>query len=235
MIYKIPQIIKNSLLNKKPNRVVYTAITGKYDVLLDPEYINNNWDYICFTDNENMVSDFWEIRMMEDSNLDNVKKARKYKILPHQYLEEYDYSLWIDGNFRIVGDIDYYIKRYADISSAVCFKHPERDCTYDEAEVIIELGKDSENIVLKQIDKYVIDKYPKNHGLIASGILYRKHNDPELKELMNDWWYEVESHSRRDQLSFNYVCWKKGFEYDLCDLCYWNNEFFERLNHRKIE
>ena len=41
-----------------------------------------------------------------------------------------------------------------------------------------------------------------------------------VKELMDEWWNEVKSMSRRDQLSFNYVCWKKDFQYSICNLNY---------------
>ena len=110
----------------------------------------------------------------------------------------------------------------------MCMNHPDRDCIYQEAEAVVELKKDTENIVSIQIHKYLGENYPKNNGMIASGILYRTHNDPVVKELMNEWWNEVKLMSRRDQLSFNYVCWKKEFQYSICDLDYSKSEFFIR-------
>ncbi|MCK9152227.1 DUF616 domain-containing protein [Methanobacterium alcaliphilum] len=169
---------------------------------------------------------------MENSNLDKIKKARKYKILPHRYLEEYDQSLWVDGNFMILNDINKFIKKFAKQTSMMCIAHPDRECIYEEAEVCIKVKKDSEEIISKQINKYSLEKYPPNNGLIASGILYRKHNDPQVIKLMEDWWKEVKLHSRRDQLSYNYVCWKNRFHYDECDLLYWNNKYFNRLEHK---
>ena len=226
----LSKIFKNN--NKK---VVYTAITGDYDELFTPVYINDNWDYVCFTDNNNLKSDFWQIRKMKDLKLDKVKKARNYKILPHLYLQEYQYSLWIDGNFRIIGDIDEYIRRFSKDKSMLCFVHPERKCIYDEAEVCIKLNKDSDEIIKKQIKEYQSENYPENRGLIASGILFRKHNDPIIINLMNKWWDELKLHSFRDQLSFDYVCWKKSFDYDKCDLCCWETEYFEWNSHNKKE
>ena len=52
--------------SRKHKKVVYTAITGYYDGLITPEYINKDWDYICFTDNPDLTSDFWQIRKMEE-------------------------------------------------------------------------------------------------------------------------------------------------------------------------
>lgn len=219
--------------NREHKKVVYTAITGNYDELYTPEYVNNGWDYICFTDNPDLTSKFWQIRKMEESDdLDPIKKARKYKIQPHHYLPEYDVSLWVDGNFKIIGNIDDYIGRYVLKSSMMCIDHPDRDCVYQEAKAVVELKKDIEYIVSTQINKYMGENYPPNNGMIASGILYRKHNDPVIKDLMGGWWDEVKTMSRRDQLSFNYICWKKDFIYDICDLSYWGNEYFERTAHK---
>jgi hypothetical protein len=125
--------------------------------------------------------------MEESDDLDPVKKARKYKIQPHKYLPEYEISLWIDGNFRIVGNIDEYIKIYAIKNSMICLNHPERNCVYKEAEAVVKLKKDTENIVSIQTNRYLDENYPKNNGMITSGILYRKHNDPVVNELMNEW------------------------------------------------
>lgn len=225
LLYKIFRV--------KNKKVVYTAITGDYDELLTPKYVNDDWDYICFTDNDNIKSDFWEIRIMEHLDLDKGKKARKYKVLPHIYLPKYNYSLWIDGNYRIVDDINKYIKRYVKKNPMLCLVHEYRDCIYEEAKKCIEMNLESEKVINSQINGYRVEGYPKNNGLVASGILYRKHNDPKVIALMNAWWAEINLKSRRDQLSFNYVCWKENFEYDQCKLSYRGNEFFEYLPHKK--
>ena len=227
----------NDLYKFKTNKfnkiAVYTAITGDYDELITPTYINENFDYICFTDNKDLVSDFWEIRLMEDLNLDKVKKARRYKVLPHIYLQEYEYSLWVDANFKIIGDLEDFINKYwVNNHPMMCIIHPERDCIYDEAKSCITLKKDSEEVIESQIEKYKKEAYPKNYGLISSGILFRKHHDPKVIKLMEDWYHEIINNSRRDQLSFNYVCWKNRFDYDKCDILVWRNEFFERIAHK---
>lgn len=49
-------------------------------------------------------------------------------------------------------------------------------------------------------------------ALAKINILYRRHNEPVLIRVMEDWWYFLENYSRRDQLSFVYVLWKNGFD-----------------------
>lgn len=54
--------------------------------------------------------------------------------------------------------------------------------------------------------------FPEHYGLGENNILYRRHNEPALVRVMEDWWYFLENYSRRDQLSFVYVLWKNGFD-----------------------
>lgn len=223
---------QNRLDLKDKKVAVYTAITGGYDVLETPSIENRNFDYICFTDNPNLTSDFWEIRLMEDEEeLDAIRRARKYKVLPHKYLPEYDYSLWIDGSFDIISNIADYIQDYSQNHKLLAIPHEVRDCIYEEAEVCIKKEKDSPEIINEQMAKYEEEGYPQHNGLIASGILFRDHHDPEVIKLMEMWFDEIRNYSRRDQLSFNYVCWKNNFQYDTSDIFYHRNQYFSRLIH----
>ena len=47
--------------------------------------------------------------------------------------------------------------------------------------------------------------------MVETNILLRKHNDEKCVLLDNAWATELLQQSHRDQLSFNYVCWKQGF------------------------
>ncbi|RAP50415.1 MAG: hypothetical protein BZ136_01345, partial [Methanosphaera sp. rholeuAM74] len=216
---------------KEEKLVVYTAVTGTYDEPITPSYVNPEFDYICFTNNPNLKSDFWDIRLMEEDTQDNVRMARKYKILPHKYLSEYDYSLWVDTNFEITGDLSRYIDKYSINNKLMCIKHDMRDCIYDEAHSCIDSQKDNPDIIEQQISKYSEEGYPAHNGLIASGIIFRDHHDEDVKMVMQTWYEEVSNHSKRDQLSFNYACWKNNFKYDESRVFYFKNEYFQRHDH----
>jgi hypothetical protein len=202
--------------------VVYTSIIGNYDKLVDPKVIPDNVDFICFSD-DNHKSDIWKIRKVEFHSDENSRTSRKYKILPHRYLPEYDVSIWVDGNKTIVGDITEYCNYLGDKNLAV-FDHMQckdkRCCIYEEANAIINMGKrfrkykDHPHIIEAQMDRYRKCGYPENNGLVFSCGMIRNHNNPQVINLMEDWWSELESGSKRDQLSFNYVCWKNGFKYN---------------------
>ena len=206
--------------------VVYTVIMGDYDYLKDPEYIMENCDYICFTNNRNLTSDVWKIRYDSCENLDNTKWQRRHKIMAHEYLPEYKWSVYVDGNVRITGDFRKYIRSEGQGKGILCLKHPNRNNVYEEAEACIQLKKDNPDIIMAQMRKYKEEGYTGNNGLVVSNVLVRCHMDSEVINIMEQWWREIETFSRRDQLSFNYVCWKNNYNYDVSLLKCWKSEYW---------
>ena len=198
--------------------VCYTCITGQYDQLRQPKAINKNIDYVCFSDKLAIVQNVWKFKPipLELKNLSNVKKQRIIKICPHRYLKEYKVSIWIDGNIEIQNDLSIFLKQY-DLNAYPLYirTHPCRNCIYDEAKACIRLRKDSLQSISKQIDAYKKDGYPMHIGLVESNIILRKHNDAKCILLDNLWASELLKYSHRDQLSFNYVCWKLHFQYGI--------------------
>ena len=193
---------------------VYTCLVGDYDILDEPVYCPPNIDYFIVTNldipNTSMwkkidVNDFGEVQY-----LDNTKKSRYAKILPHRIFKNYEYSIYIDPTFLIVGDLSKYIKCVGGIPFASNW-HSQRNSIYDEAEVCIIMGKEREDIIHKQIKKYRDDGMPENFGLIECNMLVRKHFDEKCIRLMEDWWKEYLTWGRRDQLSLPYVIWKNGY------------------------
>ena len=68
--------------------VVYTAFTGGYDSLKEPEFVDENTRYVCFTQNPDLTSKTWEIIQMEPSTLDDNRIAKQYKIFPNKYFPD---------------------------------------------------------------------------------------------------------------------------------------------------
>ena len=197
--------------NDMNNKVVYTCITGGYDVLKTPK-VSLGFDYVCFTDNPDIKSDVWEIRPMpkEVESLSKVKQQRYVKINPHLFLKEYDLSIWVDGNISLNGNLNDFLKRdiIKDRTSVYVPTHPSRKCIYAEAKAVISMKKDVASVVNPQMDRYKKEGYPADNGLLQSNILVRYHNKKDCITLMEAWSDEVMKGSHRDQLSFNYVSWK---------------------------
>jgi hypothetical protein len=223
--------------NRKNKIVVYTAITDNYDILYEPLYKSDKFDYVCFTDNPNLKSDFWKIITLQHCNLDATRKARYVKILPHLFFQDYKYSVWIDANIRIVGDLYELLRIYLSKSFLVFFRHSDgRNCIYQEAEACIRRKKDDENVILAQAERYKEENYPENNGLISTGVILRRHKDPKIIETMDAWWNEVKNFSKRDQMSFNYIAWKHKTPFSIIDDYIRDNKYFKwRIHDHQIK
>lgn len=231
--------------NTKNRKVIYTCITGGYDKLIEPSYVTYGFDYICFTDDNTLTSDIWDVRPLpkQTDGLSTVKKQRYVKLNPHLLLSEYELSIWVDGNIEVKGDLDeFIIENIIGTNSAVYVpKHPARNCIYNEAVAVIGMKKDKPEIVNPQIERYKKEGFPKNYGLLQSNILVRLHNEPDCVKLMNTWFSELKNNSHRDQLSFNYACWKnKDIEVTYIDKNIYKSKWFSwkaihKNNDKKIE
>jgi GT2 family glycosyltransferase len=205
--------------NRNAKVVCYTAIFGSYDRLIQPEHIVDEWDYVCFTDEDVPGEHVYEIRRFEPG-YDLTRRARYIKTHPHEFFPNYEYCVWLDSNFMIRGP--FLEESVTDrMSRNVLFTgcpHPLRNCLYEELEACIMRTKDDVTIMSRQVEGYKKEGFPKNYGMIETNILIRKHNDTDVIAFNAAWWREIHLHSRRDQLSIMYVIWKQGMEYELLDL-----------------
>ena len=213
IVFYEKKISINNIPNKK---VVYTCISGGHNDLVQHKYCNQDYEYICFTDNNDLLSQgkcgIWHIRPLLFTKLDDHKNSRWHKILPHIIFPEYEQSIWVDANINILSDYIFKIFAKKNKHGMYIQNHSERNCIYKEIEAVRSLGYETEN-ALENINKLLSDeKFPQHYGLTDNSIIYREHHDTSIIDLMERWWYFIENYSRRDQLSFSYVLWKKGIK-----------------------
>lgn len=221
----------------KNNFVVYTALFGTYDDLNEPKKDYDGCDFICFTDQKHLKSDIWEIRLVDDLDLPSNMINRKFKILPHLYLSEYEYSMYVDSNIKIIANPKDLANKYLTLYDFVLPKHFVRDCIYKEAIECININKTNYKETTNQIQHYKQQGFPKNYGLGENNILLRKHNNDAVKKLMNDWWTELNNYTKRDQLSLAYVHWKNNRFMQYMDESARGSSYFriKLHNHEKIK
>lgn len=195
-------------------QVCYTAIIGKYDNLIDPLTLRMDTDLVCFTDNRELSSDHWNIVCVDFIYRDPRRTARLFKCLPHMLFPNHEVSFWIDGNFE-VSDAFFEFAGQHHNDGLLCFQHPARDCLYQEAKACLSKGKDDAALIRRQIGRYRHDGMPEHYGLIASGVLVRRHHDDNVIRLCFEWLREINDYSVRDQLAFPFVAWKLGIKYSL--------------------
>lgn len=194
---------------------VYTCIVGHYDWLLEPQYVEPGIDYYVFTDIDCPASSAWkkiDIRQFDDyGTLSPSQLNRKIKMLPFHYLPDYDYTLYVDGNIKIMDAISPMIQEMGHHAFGVHY-HRTRDCIYDELVRVDYLRKADMTIARHQIADYKRQGYPRHHGLYENTILVRKHDDQATCQLMEAWWQEYVKYPTRDQLSLPYLIWKLGYD-----------------------
>tara|TARA_R110002020_G_scaffold135108_2_gene301787 strand:- start:11821 stop:12507 length:687 start_codon:yes stop_codon:yes gene_type:complete len=224
-----------------PKRIIYTSVFGGYDKVTEQN--SDGWDWKCFSEDNS-------IPLYEDNN----RNAKRFKVLPHRHLQDYEYSVFIDGNMGVRGNLDELIDKYLSDSNVAFFSHNNnkldaRDCAYKEAQTILDLGsknmkltpergmlnyKDNPKIIVNQFDKYAKLGFPESNGLITGMVILRRHNEKDCIQTMEDWWKEIKYNSKRDQLSFNYCAWKNNLKFNYMDGDSRDNEYFYRNTNAHI-
>jgi GT2 family glycosyltransferase len=219
------KIIKNLNNDKKKKYVIYTCISGDYDSLKNLSFIDTeHFDYVCFTNSNKIKTlDVYPWKIIDVSNFDIgiikndadyvTKFARFFKTHPHLFFENYEKSIWIDGNINVLGEANDFIKLLNNDNFILVPIHPIRNNIYEELKACRSLGKEtSEN--LNKVNRFLINEnFPSDTKLVQTGIILRNHNDKKCIFFMNKWWDMIKDYSKRDQLSFNYVFWKYGGSY----------------------
>jgi hypothetical protein len=196
---------------QRPGRkCVYTVITGGFDPLPESKSFPG-WDYLCFTDNPDLKpSGPWQVRLLDAQGFPPREASRLPKILPHRYLAEYEYSLYHDGNMRLVADP-------VALGEELCWpdlalpSHRYTNCVYGEADLMIRNGKADAERVRQAVARYRAEGLPEKAGATENGVMLRRHNAPPVRQLMEAWWEEfIRLGLGRDQMPFAYVCWRLG-------------------------
>lgn len=215
--------------------VIYTAIAGDYDELMDPVETISGVDYLCFSDSVSPRSRVWRHVPFDWHHGDPTRVARRVKVFAHHYLAEYSWSVWVDANIHITGDLRCFLDTHLATDTFLAFRHPRRSCIYMEARHCVVRQKDDPMLIEHQIERYELEGMPRDYGLHETNVLLRDHRDTRLRDLMGQWWREIENGSRRDQLSLSVVLWRNGvkprFFFDGARLLD-ELPYFRRVEHR---
>tara|TARA_B100000214_G_scaffold374934_1_gene359289 strand:- start:1274 stop:2041 length:768 start_codon:yes stop_codon:yes gene_type:complete len=191
---------------KKNKRVVYSCITDSYDKIRDFSEIQGV-DFICFCDEKSYVlnkkNNSWKVKKIIDNSLNPKQLNRLYKIKPHLFLQEYDESIYLDGNISIKSDINSFFDNIT--TSPHClgiYSHPDRDCAYKELIKLTQVGLISGKHALDWFNFFKSKKLAYNAGFFECNIILRKHNDNQCINMMNYWHELFNDWPERDQPSF---------------------------------
>jgi hypothetical protein len=101
-------------------RCIYAVLVGGYEALLEqPVAAVSGIDLLCFTDDVTQTSETWQIRPYRPVlEADLPRSSRRPKILAHEYLQDYDVSLYIDNSVLLTSDPAQTFDRHVDNSGS---------------------------------------------------------------------------------------------------------------------
>jgi hypothetical protein len=212
--------------------VVYTALFGDYDNLIEPKENYENCYFVCFTDQKHLKSNIWDIKIIEHNDLPLNVMNRKYKMLPHLFFNEYKWSLYIDSNIAIVGNIYNLAKRYLDTNDIAIPIHFKRECIYEEL-LAVEHSKKANSAIVNNFKSYLQKEgFPENFGLTENNIIFRRHNSTIIIKLMDEWWIFFNEYIQRDQLHLMFLIWKYNINLNKISINSRGNDFFRTKPHK---
>lgn len=188
-----------------PERVaILTAVYDHYDELkpiCPQEGFEVEW--IAVTDDPFLDCPGWKVVHEARPGIHPNRAAKRPKFLPWEYTTA-EYSIWLDASFRVV---DKYLARDTlPLARPIAqFKHPWRDCLFDEADESAKLLKYAPaHEVIEQRDLYREWGHPPGWGLWATGVIVREHTE-RVKAMGYAWLEETDSRTFQDQISQPYV------------------------------
>lgn len=200
-------------------KVVYTALTGFYDALEQHDYIHPDYDYICFSNDFGDIEKIgiWKIRKIKFQSEDKQLQSRFPKLQPHEVLQEYDISLYVDANVNI--KTSFVFNRIEELTKRgvllAGMKHQLRDCLYEEGYRVALTRVDSNTkAIRKQLTYYKRQGFPRHFGMYEANVIFRHHNNPLIIQQCNDWWHLRLNFSKRDQLGYSFTLWKYNIPFN---------------------
>ncbi|WP_374659973.1 DUF268 domain-containing protein [Inhella sp.] len=202
---------------------IYTVLTGSKEPLgsplaeLDPTAPPSDLDirWVCFTDDPDLRSEVWQMRLL-DEPLPPERLSRRPKMLPHEYLPDAEWSLYIDNIVRfrrLPKRDDLQLGSHVEHSAQqlFAFRHATRKELVSEAEAIVQLGYERVGSLVRQLDHYrKLGQLERVRELSTCTLLLRNHHHPLNRRLGQLWWEQFLLFGKRDQMSFNVAVQQAG-------------------------
>lgn len=220
--------------------VLYACTDLAYDQIFSPVVATPGVEHVLFADRRPRFVRGWQWRPKppQVAGLGSAMANRYVKFFPHEIFPDADVSIYVDANTLILSDLRPLIAEFLDSGADLgLFIHKQRHDVFEELEFCRSVGKISAEDYAtgqRQLAHYAAEGLPRVHRLTENGILLRRHGAPDLAEAMALWWRQLETFTRRDQLSLPYVLLKSGVKTKIFDWNYkFENPYFTRYLHSR--
>lgn len=212
-------------------RCVYTVLVGGYEDLVEqPMAEESALDFLCFTDDASLQSQTWDIEVIDPLlSADPARSSRLPKIMAHDFVSQYEASLYIDNSVRLTRPPESIFEDLLGRGVGIAaLRHPYRETVADEFVAVMAAGYDTPSVCEEQRHHYR-SNFPGSLDLkpLIGGFLLRRHLDLDVVAAMRLWWYHVLRFSRRDQLSLPLVLSQSAAAVAALDVDIRDNQYCE--------
>jgi hypothetical protein len=187
---------------------------GRYEQLNEqPIATETDVEFICFTDDPELTSESWTIRVVDPRfPLDSIRSARYLKMLGPTLLPDYDETLWIDNSVRLLASPDRILDSWLAEADIAIPRHSFRASVMGEFDAVATDGYDDPSRVYEQLIHYstlrpdALAETPLWTALLA------RRKTPAVDAAMRLWFDHILRYSRRDQLSINFIVGSLGLD-----------------------
>lgn len=193
--------------------IVYSAIFNNYDTPTPAFKTPLIEAFLLFTDNPKIHAPGWHVINVPKMFPSSVYDSRYWKLHPPS-----GSSIWLDGQISLSSELLIIDSLKAlEKNDIALWRHPWRDCLYDEAQECFKFGY-GQSVIDQSTFYFENHKFPKNYGLWETGVLARRMTDSMFK-MCEDWWSHILKFSYRDQISLPLVLNQNNIvPYDFPDL-----------------
>jgi GT2 family glycosyltransferase/lipopolysaccharide biosynthesis protein len=189
----------------------FTCSTGGYDQPLPFESFVGGAEYVFFGDQaQTERTGQWRMAPLAFNHMHQIKTARQHKTQAHRILDNTDIAIWIDANIAVTDDITHLIAAVLkEEASFGVVPHPYRSTVHEELNALEQREIELPELMRRQVERYDSEGF-RGGGLTETNFIIMDLRRPETRQALDIWWAEIQNHSRRDQLSFDYACWRAG-------------------------
>jgi hypothetical protein len=192
--------------SSKDKIAVYTSVIGDRDSVRDDQ-VWGDCPWYAFVD-QRCKGGEWNDMPAYDRFASPRRNSRAPKLLAHQFLD-CDYSIWLDANVALKVPPEQIVSEFLAGHDIAVFKHPERDCLYEEAKTCAVHRLDDPEAIIEQAKKYEDAGFGKKRGLGECNVIVRRHT-PRVARFNESWWAEWCRGCVRDQISFPFALDQAG-------------------------
>lgn len=205
---------------RSPRRAVVTALLGNYEHLVEqPVAAGSAVDFICFTDDPELSSTAWQVRLIEPALPgDLIRSARILKLRGHDCLDEYDETLWIDNSVLLRQDPAVLLDQWLQDADIAIPAHSFRGTVAAEFDAVSRSKLDEQPRIDEQLAVYAaLSPAVLDREALWTAIIARRRG-LATERLMRVWLDHVLRYSRRDQLSVGMAIATSGVRVSVIEL-----------------